>query len=112
MATLTIRDFDDDLKAALRVRAAQHGRSMESEVREILELHVKIEGLLTEDFRTRFCRLMRRRRLTTRKSSPPENVVDARSVWRTRRLQQSAVTGTPDSRPAMSMTSSTPVSTR
>ncbi len=36
MATLTIRDFDDQLKAALRVRAAQHGRSMESEVREIL----------------------------------------------------------------------------
>lgn len=36
MATLTIRDFDDDLKAALRVRAAQHGRSMEGEVREIL----------------------------------------------------------------------------
>lgn len=36
MATLTIRDFDDDLKAALRVRAAEHGRSMESEVRDIL----------------------------------------------------------------------------
>lgn len=36
MATLTIRDFDDELKAALRVRAAEHGRSMESEVREIL----------------------------------------------------------------------------
>jgi plasmid stability protein len=36
MATLTIRDFDDDLKAALRMRAAEHGRSMESEVREIL----------------------------------------------------------------------------
>lgn len=36
MATLTIRDFDDTLKAALRVRAAEHGRSMESEVREIL----------------------------------------------------------------------------
>lgn len=36
MATLTIRDFDDDLKTALRVRAAKHGRSMESEVREIL----------------------------------------------------------------------------
>jgi len=36
MATLTIRDFDDDLKAALRVRAAEHGRSMEAEVREIL----------------------------------------------------------------------------
>lgn len=36
MATLTIRDFDDDLKAELRVRAAQHGRSMEAEVRAIL----------------------------------------------------------------------------
>ncbi|HWS94430.1 MAG TPA: plasmid stabilization protein [Mycobacterium sp.] len=36
MATLTIRDFDDELKAALRVRAAMHGRSMEAEVREIL----------------------------------------------------------------------------
>ncbi|HEY5857924.1 MAG TPA: Arc family DNA-binding protein [Aldersonia sp.] len=36
MATLTIRDFDDELKAALRVRAAEHGRSMEAEVREIL----------------------------------------------------------------------------
>lgn len=36
MATLTIRDLDDDLKAALRVRAAENGRSMESEVREIL----------------------------------------------------------------------------
>lgn len=36
MANLTIRDFDDELKAALRVRAAEHGRSMEAEVREIL----------------------------------------------------------------------------
>jgi plasmid stability protein len=36
MATLTIRDFDDELKAALRVRAAEQGRSMEAEVREIL----------------------------------------------------------------------------
>ncbi|BBY05866.1 FitA-like ribbon-helix-helix domain-containing protein [Mycobacterium noviomagense] len=36
MATLTIRDLDDELKAALRVRAAKKGRSMEAEVREIL----------------------------------------------------------------------------
>ncbi|OLF08811.1 plasmid stabilization protein [Actinophytocola xinjiangensis] len=36
MATLTIRDFDDTLKAELRIRAAEHGRSMEAEVREIL----------------------------------------------------------------------------
>jgi plasmid stability protein len=36
MATLTIRDVDDDLRAELRVRAARHGRSMEAEVRAIL----------------------------------------------------------------------------
>jgi hypothetical protein len=36
MATLTIRDFDEELKAKLRVRAAEHGRSMEAEVRAIL----------------------------------------------------------------------------
>jgi plasmid stability protein len=36
MATLTIRGLDDETKARLRVRAAQHGRSMESEVRAIL----------------------------------------------------------------------------
>lgn len=36
LAILTIRDFDDELKTALRVRAAEHGRSMEAEVREIL----------------------------------------------------------------------------
>lgn len=36
IATSTIRDLDDSLKAALRVRTAEHGRSMEGEVREIL----------------------------------------------------------------------------
>ncbi|MGC9236754.1 MAG: FitA-like ribbon-helix-helix domain-containing protein [Thiomonas sp.] len=36
MATLTIRNLDDSLKAALRVQAAQHGHSMEEEVRMIL----------------------------------------------------------------------------
>lgn len=36
MATLTVRDLDDTLKAKLRVRAAENGRSMEAEVRAIL----------------------------------------------------------------------------
>ena len=36
MATLTIRNLDDPLKAKLRVRAAEHGHSMEEEVRVIL----------------------------------------------------------------------------
>jgi antitoxin FitA len=36
MTTLTIRGLDDELRVRLRVRAAQQGRSMEAEVREIL----------------------------------------------------------------------------
>jgi plasmid stability protein len=38
MSTLTIRNIDDDLKIRLRIRAAEHGRSMEAEVRDILRL--------------------------------------------------------------------------
>lgn len=36
MAALTIRNVDDATKAALRIRAAQHGVSMEEEARRIL----------------------------------------------------------------------------
>ncbi|MEO9221690.1 MAG: hypothetical protein ABI251_07930 [Mycobacteriaceae bacterium] len=36
MATLMIRDLDDDVKSRLRVQAAEHGRSMEAEARQIL----------------------------------------------------------------------------
>ena len=36
MATLTIRNLDDATKRLLRIRAAQHGVSMEEEVRRIL----------------------------------------------------------------------------
>lgn len=38
MATLTIRNIDDALKRRLRLRAAERGRSMEEEVREILRM--------------------------------------------------------------------------
>ena len=36
MASITIRNLDDSVKRRLRVRAAEHGRSMEEEAREIL----------------------------------------------------------------------------
>lgn len=36
MASITIRNLDDDLKARLRVVAASHGRSMEEEARIII----------------------------------------------------------------------------
>lgn len=36
MAAVSIRNLDDDVKERLRMRAASHGRSMESEIRAIL----------------------------------------------------------------------------
>ena len=41
MAILTVRNVPDDVHRALRVRATQHGRSTEAEVREILAAAVK-----------------------------------------------------------------------
>ena len=41
MAILTVRNVPDEVHRALRVRAAQHGRSAEAEVREILANAVK-----------------------------------------------------------------------
>ena len=43
MASITIRNLDDDIKQRLRVRAAERGRSMEEEAREILR-RVMAEG--------------------------------------------------------------------
>ena len=43
MASITIRNLDDDIKQRLRVRAAERGRSMEEEAREILR-RVVAEG--------------------------------------------------------------------
>lgn len=43
MAMLTVRNVPDEVHRALRVRAAQHGRSTEAEVREILAGAVKPE---------------------------------------------------------------------
>jgi plasmid stability protein len=37
MAAVTIRGLSDEAHRALRVRAAQHGRSTEAEIRHILE---------------------------------------------------------------------------
>jgi plasmid stability protein len=41
MATLTIRNLPDEVHRALRMRAAQMGRSTEAEVRLVLEASVK-----------------------------------------------------------------------
>ena len=41
MAQIIVRDIEDDIKERLQQRAAQHGRSMEAEVRDILRDAVK-----------------------------------------------------------------------
>jgi antitoxin FitA len=43
MASITIRNLDENLKQRLRIQAAQNGRSMEEEARQILRT------ALTED---------------------------------------------------------------
>lgn len=44
MASVTIRNVPDEVHRAIRVRAAQHGRSIEAEMRDILETAVKPQG--------------------------------------------------------------------
>lgn len=51
MAAVSIRNLDEEVKRRLHVRAARHGRSMESEIRAILTEAVsersESEGLMT-----------------------------------------------------------------
>jgi plasmid stability protein len=49
MASITIRNLDDRLKQHLRLRAAQHGRSMEEEARVILRLALAEERAAPQD---------------------------------------------------------------
>jgi plasmid stability protein len=61
MAGMTIRNLDDRVKTRLRVRAAEHGRSMEDEAREILTSVLAKEparaGNIYDAIRDRFARL-------------------------------------------------------
>lgn len=61
MASITIRKLDEKTKARLRVRAAQHGRSMEEEARTLLRAALRDEvaqgSNLADAIRARFRRL-------------------------------------------------------
>ena len=52
MASITIRNLEDDVKTRLRRRAAGHGRSMEEEVRVILAEAVEREAAPTRGLGT------------------------------------------------------------
>lgn len=44
MASMTIRNIDEALKRRLRIQAAEHGRSMEEEARDILRAALSAEA--------------------------------------------------------------------
>ncbi len=58
MAAITIRNLDDVVKSRLRVRAAQRGRSMEEEARDILRAALAEQKIaprnLAKTIRSRF----------------------------------------------------------
>ena len=49
MATITVRNLEEGLKRRLRIRAAEHGKSMEEEVRDILRAALEQEPTTGED---------------------------------------------------------------
>ena len=57
MASMTIRNLSEDIKRQLRIQAAEHGHSMEEEVREILRVALnenKPPVNLAQSIRARF----------------------------------------------------------
>lgn len=52
MASITVRNLDESLKRRLRIRAAEHGRSMEQEARDILRAALDEEEVPTRNLGT------------------------------------------------------------
>lgn len=48
MATITVRNLDDDVQQRLKLRAAAHGRSMESEARAIISAAVTDDAFIVD----------------------------------------------------------------
>ena len=53
MAQLVVRNLDEAVKLGLRRRATRHGRSVEAEVREILQAAIKDEADLSPSLGSR-----------------------------------------------------------
>ena len=52
MASITVRKIEDELKQRLRIRAAEHGHSMEEEARRILRSALGGEAVPEKDLGT------------------------------------------------------------
>ncbi len=59
MASITVRNIDDGLKRRLRIRAAENGRSMEQEAREILKTALDEEEAPPENLGTAIVNLFK-----------------------------------------------------
>ncbi len=71
MATLTVRNLDDDLVRRLRIRAAENGRSAEAEHRDLLRLALVADGESRAERQETARRLADFRRRTAGRGSAP-----------------------------------------
>ncbi len=54
MANISVRKLDDQVYNQLRIRAAQHGVSMEEEARQIISQVVSVPARMSDVFREHF----------------------------------------------------------
>ena len=59
MASITVRNLDDGLKRRLRIRAAENGRSMEREARDILRAAIDLDAAPNRNLGTAIHELFR-----------------------------------------------------
>ncbi len=82
MATLTVRNLDEDVVRRLRIRAAEHGRSAEAEHRDILRAALMADGDQRQQRQQTAARLAEFRRRIGARGSPSasELLTEARAA--------------------------------
>jgi plasmid stability protein len=77
MGRLTVRDVDDAIIAALKMRASSNGRSMEAEHRQLLRDALDSDQRAREEFREAAARLRARIGPPSANAERAENIVRA-----------------------------------
>lgn len=86
MATLTVRNLDEGIVRALRIRAAEHGRSAEAEHREILRATLTGEGAFSARMQAAERLAAFRRRTAGRGSASAAELLEEGRAGRTEQL--------------------------
>ena len=87
MATLTVRDVPESVRASLRKRAVRNGRSVEAEVRAILAEASKAPPAQARDAKAikqtlaEFERLMAKVKVPKGRSLTDEFIAERRKMW-------------------------------